>query len=121
MQNEGGRLVQHYKNMAFMGIVNVILNLNKIAKNFELCTKAIKEFNPDVVILIDYPGFNLKIAKHVKKNIANTCILLYCPKTLGVERVSNQDNKAICRQNVRDIPVRDRIFRKARLQGRLRR
>ena len=67
MQNEGGRLVQHYKNMAFMGIVNVILNLNKIAKNFELCTKAIKEFNPDVVILIDYPGFNLKIAKHVKK------------------------------------------------------
>ena len=60
-------LVQHYKNMAFMGIVNVILNLNKIAKNFELCTKAIKEFNPDVVILIDYPGFNLKIAKHVKK------------------------------------------------------
>ena len=67
MQNEEGRLVQHYKNMAFMGIVNVVLNLNKIAKNFELCTKAIKEFNPDVVILIDYPGFNLKIAKHVKK------------------------------------------------------
>ena len=118
MQNEGGRLVQHYKNMAFMGIVNVVLNLNKIAKNFELCTKAIKEFNPDVVILIDYPGFNLKIAKHVKKTSQTP---VYCPKTLGVERVSNQDNKAVCRQNVRDIPVRDRIFCKARLQGGLRR
>lgn len=76
MQQEGGTLVQHYKNMAFMGIVNVILNLKKIAKNFSLCTKAICQFSPDVVILIDYPGFNLKVAKYVKTTL-NTPVYYY--------------------------------------------
>lgn len=76
MQKEGGTLVQHYKNMAFMGIVNVILNLKKIAKNFSLCTKAIRQFSPDVVILIDYPGFNLKVAKYVKTTL-NTPVYYY--------------------------------------------
>lgn len=80
MQAEGGTLIQHYKNMAFMGIVNVILNLNKIAANFDLCTKAIYEFKPDAVVLIDYPGFNLRIAKHVKKNLQIPVYYYIAPK-----------------------------------------
>ena len=68
MQNVGGELVKHYREMAFMGIVNVVLNLRTIGKNLELCKKDILEFKPDVLILIDYPGFNLRIAEFAKQH-----------------------------------------------------
>jgi len=58
----------HYKDMAFMGVVDVVKNLRTILKNIKRTKKAILEFNPDVVILVDYPGFNLKIAGFAKKN-----------------------------------------------------
>jgi len=54
MQNEGGTLVKHYREMAFMGIVNVVLNLKTIGRNMKFCQKDLLEFQPDVVILIDY-------------------------------------------------------------------
>ncbi|PIF06135.1 MAG: lipid-A-disaccharide synthase [Draconibacterium sp.] len=63
MQLVGGTLVKHYREMAFMGIVNVLVNLKKIARNLQLCKDDIVDFQPDVVILIDYPGFNLRIAE----------------------------------------------------------
>ena len=66
--------------MACMGVVNVILNLHKIAKNFDLCAKAIKDFSPDAVILIDYPGFNLKVAKYVKNNLDIPVYYYIAPK-----------------------------------------
>lgn len=66
MQAVGGTLVKHYREMAFMGFIPVLLNLKTILRNMEACKKDIRDFQPDVVILIDYPGFNLKIAKYVK-------------------------------------------------------
>ncbi len=66
MQNEGGTLVKHYREMAFMGIVNVVLNLKTIGRNMKFCQKDLLEFQPDVVILIDYPGFNLRMAEFAK-------------------------------------------------------
>jgi lipid-A-disaccharide synthase len=57
----------HYKKMAFMGVVDVVKNLRSIFNNFKVAKKAILQFNPDVVILVDYPGFNLKMAKFAKK------------------------------------------------------
>ena len=57
----------HYKNMAFMGVVDVVKNLRTILENIKRTKKAILEFKPDVVVLIDYPGFNLKIAGFAKK------------------------------------------------------
>lgn len=66
MQAQGGRLVKHYREMAFMGFIPVLLNLRTILRNMKMCQQEILEFQPDVVILIDYPGFNLKIAKYVK-------------------------------------------------------
>ena len=66
MQNIGGDLVKHYREMAFMGILNVILNIRTIQKNLELCKKDILAFQPDALILIDYPGFNLRIAEFAK-------------------------------------------------------
>ena len=68
MQNVGGDLVKHYRDTAFMGILNVVLNLKTIKKSLDLCKKDLLHFNPDVLILIDYPGFNLKIAEFAHKN-----------------------------------------------------
>jgi lipid-A-disaccharide synthase len=68
MQAVGGELVKHYREMAFMGIVNVVLNLKTINRNLKFCKSDLLEFNPDVLILIDYPGFNLRIAEFAKQN-----------------------------------------------------
>jgi lipid-A-disaccharide synthase len=68
MQAEGGTLVKHYRELAFMGFVEVFFNLRTILNNIALCKKDIEEFQPDVIIFIDYPGFNLRIAKWAKKN-----------------------------------------------------
>lgn len=70
MKNVGGKLVKHYRDTAFMGILNVVLNLRTIKKHLDFCKKDLLEFEPDVLILIDYPGFNLKIAEFAHpKNI----------------------------------------------------
>lgn len=66
MQAVGGTLVKHYREMAFMGFIPVLLNLRTILNNMKTCEEDIRRYQPDVVILIDYPGFNLKIAKFVK-------------------------------------------------------
>ncbi len=67
MQEAGGTLVTHYKERAFMGFSEVIMNLSKIFKFISNCKKDIKTFNPDVVIFIDNSGFNLRIAKWAKQ------------------------------------------------------
>ena len=59
-------LVKHYKDLAFMGFLEVIMNLRTITKNLSFCKKDIENYNPDVIIFIDYPGFNLRIAKWAK-------------------------------------------------------
>lgn len=68
MKEAGGDLVRHYKEGAIMGFVEVVANLGKISKNLNDCKKDILEYNPDVVVLIDYPGFNFRIAEFAKKN-----------------------------------------------------
>ena len=67
MMAEGGTCVKHYKGLAYMGFVPVLLHLPAIFKNMSLCKQDIVDWHPDVVILIDYPGFNLNIAKFVHK------------------------------------------------------
>ena len=66
MHKIGGTLVKHYRELAFMGFVEVAMNIRTILKNISFCKKDIAAFQPDVVILIDYPGFNLRIAPFVK-------------------------------------------------------
>lgn len=63
MHAQGGTLVKHYKELAFMGFLEVIKNLPVILKNINMCKKDITQFNPDVIIYIDYPGFNFRIMK----------------------------------------------------------
>jgi lipid-A-disaccharide synthase len=63
MESAGARLLKHYRDTAFMGFVVVLKNLRKIFNNIKLCRQQITDFKPDVIILIDYPGFNLRIAE----------------------------------------------------------
>jgi lipid-A-disaccharide synthase len=67
MQHEGGTLVKHYRDLAFMGFAEVIMNLRTIFKNIDFCKKDIEEFQPDALIFIDYPGFNMRIAHWAKQ------------------------------------------------------
>ena len=68
MEAAGGTIVKHYKELAFMGFAEVIKNLPTILNNIKFCKEDINAFTPDVLILIDYPGFNLRIAKWAKEN-----------------------------------------------------
>lgn len=63
MQAQGGELVKHYSDLAFMGFVEVLANLRTILRNIRFCKEDIINYQPDVLILVDYPGFNLRIAK----------------------------------------------------------
>ena len=67
MQEAGGDLVKHYRELAFMGFWEVLKNLFTILRNLKFCKKDIEQFQPDVLILIDYPGFNLRIAKWARQ------------------------------------------------------
>ncbi|MCL4483490.1 MAG: lipid-A-disaccharide synthase [Bacteroidetes bacterium] len=72
MAEQGGTLLKHYREMAFMGFFTVLKNLGKIKKNFKLAEGKLIEFQPDVLILVDYPGFNLRMARFAKAHNIKT-------------------------------------------------
>jgi lipid-A-disaccharide synthase len=67
MQAAGAELVKHFRDLAFMGFAEVVMNLPTILKNISFCKEDILQYKPDVLVLIDYPGFNLRIAEWAKK------------------------------------------------------
>ena len=67
MQQQAGPPVKHYRELAFMGFAEVLLNLRTILRNISFCKEDIRNFRPDVIIFVDYPGFNLRIAKWARK------------------------------------------------------
>ncbi len=79
MEAVGGKLVKHYKEMAFMGFVEVLMNLQTINQNLKACKIDLESYKPDVVIMIDYPGFNLRIAAFAK-NIGIKTVYYISPK-----------------------------------------
>lgn len=80
MQGQGGTLVRHYKDTAYMGFIPVLLHLRQIFRNMDLCKQDIVKWQPDVVILIDYPGFNLSVAEYLKKNTTIPVYYYIAPK-----------------------------------------
>jgi len=66
MQATGGTLVKHYKDLAFMGFLEVLMNLKTITNNLKFCKEDLLKYHPDALILVDYPGFNMRIAKFAK-------------------------------------------------------
>src|ERR1700754_4456739 len=67
MQQAGATLVKHYRDLAFMGFIEVVKNLKTIFRNLKFCKEDILQYKPDTLILIDYPGFNFRIAKWAKE------------------------------------------------------
>ena len=80
MSAVGGTRVKHYKELAYMGFIPVLLHLRTIFKNMDYCKQDIVDWQPDVVILVDYPGFNLKIAEYLKKNTTIPIYYYISPK-----------------------------------------
>lgn len=80
MIQHGGKRYKHFSEMAFMGFWNVLKNIGKVKRNFTDCEIAIKDFNPDLVILVDYPGFNLRMAKYIKKHTSIPVYYFIAPK-----------------------------------------
>lgn len=73
MQEAGATLVKHYRELAFMGFVEVLLHLRTIMRNLKFCKEDILAYKPDVLVLIDYPGFNLRIVEWAKKQGIKVC------------------------------------------------
>lgn len=80
MSEVGGTRVKHYKELAYMGFIPVLLHLRTIFKNMDICKADIVQWNPDVVILVDYPGFNLKVAEYIKKHTSIPVYYYISPK-----------------------------------------
>lgn len=80
MSAVGGTCVQHYRNMAYMGFIEVIAHLRPILNNLKNCKQDITQWRPDALILIDYPGFNLKVAKYVKEQLGIPVYYYISPK-----------------------------------------
>ncbi len=100
MQQKGGIVKKHIAQLAFMGFVEVLKNLRTILENFSLCKQQITSFNPNVVVLIDYPGFNLRMAKwcHTKgyKVVYYISPQLWAWKENRVEQVRKYVSEMIC-------------------------
>lgn len=96
MQRQGGTLVRHYKDTAYMGFIPVLLHLRQIFRNMDLCKQDIVQWQPDVVILVDYPGFNLSIAEFLRKNHPNPRLLLYRSQDMGLEGTPHQEYPSRC-------------------------
>jgi lipid-A-disaccharide synthase len=111
MQQVGGSLVKHYRGMAFMGIVNVLLNIRTIKRNMGLCKKDLLAFRPDVLILIDYPGFNLRIAEFAKQN--NIKVFYYIsPKIWAWKEYRIKKIKAFVDEMFTIFPFETEFYRK---------
>ena len=76
MKNSGGELVMHYKDLAFMGFLEVLKNIFKILKNLSFCKKDILKFNPDKLIFIDYPGLTLELPNGQRRKALTTIFTL---------------------------------------------
>ena len=80
MAAQGGELVKHYRELAYMGFVPVLMHLPTILRNMKRCKQDIKEWRPDVVVLVDYPGFNLDIARYVHREAICPVYYYIAPK-----------------------------------------
>lgn len=101
MREEGCRLLQDYRNMAFMGVIAVLANLRKIRQNFRIAEQGLLDEQPDVLILIDYPSFNLKIAEFCKKHLPSTKVVYYIPpkvwawKTFRIHKIARLSDRIL--------------------------
>ena len=112
MQAVGGTLVKHYREMAFMGFVPVLLNLRTILRNMQACREDIRRYQPDVVVLIDYPGFNLKIARYVKTELKLPVYYYISPKIWAWKQYRIKDFRRYVDRMFCILPFEKEFFRR---------
>jgi lipid-A-disaccharide synthase len=112
MKSAGGILVKHYREMAFMGIIPVIMNSRTILKNLSICKKDIADYKPDAVILVDYPGFNLKIAKYVKTELKIPVFYYISPKVWAWKEYRVKSFKKYVDEMLCILPFEVEFFKK---------
>ena len=106
-----GNLAKHYKETSFFGIVEVIKNLRTIRRQMKECRQDVEAFAPDVLILVDYPGFNMKMARWAKEHGIR---VFYYIESLGMARMEGEGHPAVCGQTVHHLPLRTGLLPQAR-------
>jgi lipid-A-disaccharide synthase len=112
MQAAGGHLVGHYRRMAFMGVGPVLLHLPEILGNMRMCREDIRRYHPDVVILVDYPGFNLKIARYVKTVLKIPVCYYISPKIWAWKRYRIRDIRRYVDRMFCILPFEEDFYRR---------
>jgi lipid-A-disaccharide synthase len=112
MQAAGGRLVKHYREMAFMGVVPVLLHLPVLLRAMRMCRDDLRRYRPDVVILIDYPGFNLKIAKYVKTVLQLPVCYYISPKIWAWKQYRIRDFRRYVDRMFCILPFEESFYKK---------
>ncbi|MDD4158580.1 MAG: lipid-A-disaccharide synthase [Proteiniphilum sp.] len=112
MEQEGGTLVKHYREMAFMGLLPVVLHARTILRNLSICKSDIARYRPDAVILVDYPGFNLKIAKYVKQQLGIPVFYYISPKVWAWKEYRVQSFKKYVDEMLCILPFEVDFFKK---------
>lgn len=100
MEAQGAILVKHFRELAFMGFIEVIFNLRTILRNIKFCKKDIDAYNPDVMVFIDYPGFNLRIAEYARQKGLKTVYYIspqiWAWKQSRVHKIKRDVDKMLC-------------------------
>lgn len=116
MSAQGGKIIKHYREMAFMGFFTVLKNAKTVLKNLEDCKQAIVDFKPDVVILVDYPSFNLRIAKFVKKNLSIPVFYYISPKIWAWKEFRIKQIKKYIDKMYTILPFETEFYKKHRYE-----
>lgn len=111
MEKAGMTVLKHYRDMAFMGLVPVIMNIRTIQKNFRFCEQDLLSFAPDVLILVDYPGFNLRMAKFAKAHGIRTFYYI-SPKVWAWKEKRVHKIKAFVDEMFTILPFETEFFEK---------
>ncbi|MBP1640918.1 MAG: lipid-A-disaccharide synthetase [Bacteroidetes bacterium] len=112
MATVGGTPQIHYRQMAFMGVISVILNLHTVLRNISVCKKALRSFSPDVLILIDYPSFNLRIAKYAKEKLGLKVFYYISPKLWAWKEYRIKQIKALVDNMLCIFPFEIEFYKK---------
>lgn len=112
MRAVGGTLVKHYREMAFMGFIPVLLHLRTILRNMRACEEDIRRYRPDVVILVDYPGFNLKVARFVHTELGIPVHYYISPKVWAWKRYRVKSFRSYVDRMYCILPFEPDFFRK---------
>jgi len=120
MQAEGGTMLRHYRTLAYMGFVPVITHVGTILQGMRQCRRDVLAWRPDVLILVDYPGFNLGMAKYVSRHLPETRVVYYIsPKVWAWKEWRMKDIRRCVNHVLSILPFEVDFYRRHQMQDRI--